>query len=283
VSFAAYAGGERTLEISRPNDRIVTDSATGKVLGFLGQVVQRNFYGNGEDEILAVDKLTWTGTIVSPTSTTSTFWTFTDHQNSVRDIVSGTLPTLGQVVEHRQYDSFGRLVRQTTGPQAGAATTPGVGIDFGYAGRPLEARTGLSDNRARWYEPGTGKFINEDPSGFKGGDTNLFRYVGNDPLNQVDPSGLTGKYVQSNRLWIKCRIAGCDARRPWKTSAFPPGDRVDCFSSEVHGGLFSRAAKKPHQGWLRGLSGDLRISPEPPARTGRLRSRAAGTARCSPV
>ena len=41
VSFAAYAGGERTLEISRPNDRIVTDSATGKVWGFLGQIVDR--------------------------------------------------------------------------------------------------------------------------------------------------------------------------------------------------------------------------------------------------
>jgi len=127
----------------------VTDSATGKVLGFLGQVVQRNFCGNGEDEILAVDKLTWTDTATTPTPKTSTFWTFTDHQNSVRDIVSGTLPTLGQVVEHRQYDSFGRMVRQTTGPQAGAATTSGVGIDFGYAGRPLESRTGRSDNRAR--------------------------------------------------------------------------------------------------------------------------------------
>jgi len=59
----------------------------------------------------------------------------------------------------------------------------------------LEARTGLSDNRARWYEPGTGKFINEDPSGFRGGDANLFRYVGNDPLNQVDPSGLAAKWA----------------------------------------------------------------------------------------
>jgi len=42
-----------------------------------------------------------------------------------------------------------------------------------------------------------------------------------------------------NGLWIKCSIAGCDARRPWKTSAFPPGDRVE----KVHGGLFPRAVK----------------------------------------
>jgi RHS repeat-associated protein len=81
-------------------------------------------------------------------------------------------------------------------PVAGSPVTAGVGIDFGYAGRPVEERTGLSDNRARWYEPGTGRFINEDPSGFKGGDANLFRYVGNDPLNRIDPSGLAAKWAQ---------------------------------------------------------------------------------------
>jgi RHS repeat-associated protein len=191
VSFAAYAGDVRTLEIARPNDKLVIDGM-GKVFGFLGQVVQRNFYGNGADEILAVD------TIASNagTRTTSTFWTFTDHQDSVRDIVSGNAADRGKVVEHRQYDSFGKTVRQTTGPQAGAPATAGVGVEFGYAGRPLESRTGLSDNRARWYEPGTGKFISEDPSGFKGGDANLFRYVGNDPLDRIDPSGLMAKWAQ---------------------------------------------------------------------------------------
>ena len=39
--------GERTLKISRPSDRILTDAATGKALGFACQVIQRNFYGNG--------------------------------------------------------------------------------------------------------------------------------------------------------------------------------------------------------------------------------------------
>lgn len=190
VSFAGYAGDERTLEISRPNDKLIIDG-TSKVIGFLGQVVQRNFYGNGLDEILAVDQISWNGT----TPSSSTFWTFTDHQDSVRDIVSGTGANRGQVVEHRHYDSFGKIVRRTTGPQPTAPATAGVGINFGYAGRPLEARTGLSDNRARWYEPGSGKFINEDPSGFMGEDVNLFRYVGNDPLNQVDPSGLIAKWA----------------------------------------------------------------------------------------
>ena len=150
-------------------------------------------YGNGEDEILAVDKIIWTGT----TPTTSTFWTFADHQGTIRDIVSGNAADRGKVVEHRQYDSFGKVLARTANLSPGAATLPGsgVGIDFGYAGRPLESRTGLSDNRARFYDPGVGRFINEDPSGFAGGDTNLFRYVGNDPLDRIDPSGLTAKWA----------------------------------------------------------------------------------------
>ena len=143
VSFAGYAGDVRTLEISRPNDRLVLDAVTKKPVGFAGQVTQRNFYGNGQDEILAVDRLTWSGTssTTAGTSTTSTSWTLGDHQDSVRDIVSGNASDRGKVVEHRQYDSFGRMVRQTTGPLNTAAATSGVGVEFGYAGRPLEART----------------------------------------------------------------------------------------------------------------------------------------------
>jgi len=193
VSFAAYAGDVRTLEISRPNDKLVNVVATGRVPQFLGQVVERNFYGNGEDEILAVDKITWNGT----TPTTSTYWTFADHQGTIRDIVSGNAADRGNVVEHRQYDSFGKVLARTANLSPGAATLPGsgVGVTFGYIGRPIEEKTGLSDDRARWYDANTGRFINEDPSGFKGGDTNIFRYVGNDPLDRVDPSGLTAKWA----------------------------------------------------------------------------------------
>ena len=44
--------------------------------------------------------------------------------------------------------------------------------------------------RARYYDPTIGTFISQDPISFSAGDPNLYRYVGNNPLNQVDPSGL---------------------------------------------------------------------------------------------
>jgi hypothetical protein len=52
--------------------------------------------------------------------------------------------------------------------------------------------------RARWYDPGQGRFLSEDPIGFAGGDTNLYAYVGNDPVLFADPLGLQrrGQMIQ---------------------------------------------------------------------------------------
>lgn len=40
------------------------------------------------------------------------------------------------------------------------------------------------------YDPLIGRFYQEDPIGFDSGDPNLHRYVGNNPTNFTDPSGL---------------------------------------------------------------------------------------------
>ncbi len=43
------------------------------------------------------------------------------------------------------------------------------------------------------YDPSVGQFIEEDPIGFDGGDTNLYRSCGNSPTNATDPSGEAGE------------------------------------------------------------------------------------------
>ncbi|HID69421.1 MAG TPA: hypothetical protein EYP35_02920, partial [Desulfobacterales bacterium] len=42
----------------------------------------------------------------------------------------------------------------------------------------------------RYYDPVTGRFISEDPLGFRGGDVNLYVYASNNPVLFVDPLGL---------------------------------------------------------------------------------------------
>jgi uncharacterized protein RhaS with RHS repeats len=47
-----------------------------------------------------------------------------------------------------------------------------------------------SVSEARWYSPEIGRFLTVDPLGYAGGDINLYRFVGNNPVNFIDPLGL---------------------------------------------------------------------------------------------
>ncbi len=58
-----------------------------------------------------------------------------------------------------------------------------------YTGREDDG-TGLYYYRARYLDPVRGQFISEDPLGFEAGDVNFYAYVGNNPVNANDPSGL---------------------------------------------------------------------------------------------
>ncbi|MGH7795708.1 MAG: RHS repeat-associated core domain-containing protein [Candidatus Binatia bacterium] len=60
---------------------------------------------------------------------------------------------------------------------------------YQYTGRENDG-TGLFHYRARYYHPQLQRFISEDPIEFEGGDINRYAYVGNDPMNFVDPYGL---------------------------------------------------------------------------------------------
>lgn len=49
--------------------------------------------------------------------------------------------------------------------------------------------TGLVNYGFRYYDPSQGRFLNRDPIGEQGG-ANLYRFVGNDPVHNVDKWGL---------------------------------------------------------------------------------------------
>ncbi|MFZ4404211.1 MAG: RHS repeat-associated core domain-containing protein, partial [Pseudobdellovibrionaceae bacterium] len=53
---------------------------------------------------------------------------------------------------------------------------------------------------ARTYDPSVGRWISKDPILFDGGDANLYGYVGNDPVNFIDPSGLKLSDVNFNNV-----------------------------------------------------------------------------------
>jgi RHS repeat-associated protein len=85
-----------------------------------------------------------------------------------------------EVVQKMTYDTWGKILTDSN---------PGF-QPFGFAGGLYDATTGLVRFGARDYDPSIGRWLNKDPIRFDGG-WNFYAYVGNDPLNFIDPSGLS--------------------------------------------------------------------------------------------
>ncbi len=53
-----------------------------------------------------------------------------------------------------------------------------------------DPESGYYYDNARYYDGFNGRFISVDPIAFKSGQTNLYVYCGDNPINRVDPTGL---------------------------------------------------------------------------------------------
>ena len=87
----------------------------------------------------------------------------------------------GGAVNHVQFNSFGKPIN---------STAPLAGFPFGLDGMPYNATTGLYQTETVAYDPSTGQRLSQDPIGFASGTTNLTAYDGNNPVENVDPSGM---------------------------------------------------------------------------------------------
>ncbi len=106
-----------------------------------------------------------------------TYRILSDPKGSVRLVVN---TATGQVAQRMDYDAWGNVTQDTS---------PGF-QPFGFAGGLYDRDTGLVRFGLRDYDPAAGRWITKDPLGFSGGDTNLYTYASNDPVNRIDPTGL---------------------------------------------------------------------------------------------
>ncbi|MBA4307326.1 MAG: hypothetical protein C0429_11370 [Sphingopyxis sp.] len=74
-------------------------------------------------------------------------------------------------------------------PQSTAALTPAAAGRFLYTAQAYIPEVGLYYYKARFYSPTLGRFLQADPIGYNDG-INWYNYVGGDPVNKADPSGL---------------------------------------------------------------------------------------------
>jgi len=165
ASYAYDAQGRRKLKtVGTATTVFVTDADNREVLeydGTSGQIQRWYAYGIGANDVLNQMNVA--------AATRTTF--IPDLQGSVvatLDSGSGTLSKTGYL---------------PYGESASAAGT------FRYSGQRIDPETnGLYYDRARMYAPTLGRFMQPDPIGYAGG-SNLYAYVGNDPLNDTDPYG----------------------------------------------------------------------------------------------
>jgi RHS repeat-associated protein len=97
--------------------------------------------------------------------------------------------TGGMVVEWFVYSPYGAVTVLDAGgaPRAGDASA--YGWQYLFQGSRLDTATGWYDDRNRDYIPSEGRFAQRDPLGLTA-DLNSYRYVGNSPTSENDPSGL---------------------------------------------------------------------------------------------
>lgn len=105
------------------------------------------------------------------------------------------------IVEHRDYNSYGEL--EAAFDELGNSISAAEFLsEVGYTCKFYDSSTGLQYNNARWYDPCTGRFVSEDLTGFADG-PNPYRYAGNDPVNFLDPTGLSQAGNPLNGLYSK--------------------------------------------------------------------------------
>lgn len=151
----------------------VTSSANGTTkFVYDGADVVRDLDGSGNTVTEYLNSLGVDEKLRQKSGSTALYF-LADHLGTTQGFTDAS----GAVASTVSYDSFGNLVSGTASNR------------FAYTGRELDSDSGLYYHRMRWYDSKQGRFLSQDPIGLAGG-INLYVYVGNTPINLLDPFGL---------------------------------------------------------------------------------------------
>ncbi len=190
VTTYDYTTRGELLEVQLPDGRVISyehDPRGRRIAKRIDAAIVEKYLWQGRTRLLAVydgsDSLIQSFEYadsrmpVSMTMSGVTYFLAYDQVGSLRIVADGS----GNVVKRVDYDSFGNIISDTYS----SLTVP-----FGFAGGLHDRDTGLVRFGYRDYDPDTGRWTAKDPIGFAGGDTDLYGYVFNNPVNLIDPDGL---------------------------------------------------------------------------------------------
>ena len=140
------------------------------------QPIRRYVYGVGMDNVEG--HFEYAEATSNPFATDKKGW-YTYIKDQVGTIYKTFSHGTSQVVNSRAYDTFGNLISQS-----GTSKSP-----LGFQSKYFDQESGLYYFYNRYYSSNIGRFITGDPLGPEF-DTNLYRFVWNNPISTTDPMGL---------------------------------------------------------------------------------------------
>ena len=169
------SGGTTTFKYDPFGRRIYKQSPTAtSIFVYDGPNLIETTNGSGSEVASYTQTRTVDETLAELRGSTTDYYE-ADGLGSITSLSSAT----GTVGNTYTYDSFGNTT----------ASTGTLRNYFQYTGREFDSETGIYEYRARYYDPSSGRFLNEDPLGFQIA-PNFYPYVANDPMGHIDPSGL---------------------------------------------------------------------------------------------
>lgn len=120
-----------------------------------------------------------------------TYFYHADHRGSIEALTDAQ----GTVVERYTYAPFGAVT--ITDAAGTALTQSAIGNPYFFTAKRRDPVTGLYDSRHRDYDPALGRFRQRDPLGYADG-LNAYAYARSNPVNFVDPWGLSTSGGQGN-------------------------------------------------------------------------------------